>query len=52
MKNRLTPYAAGWLTLLVSMGVATEAEVLEARRRVALAVIDELERRRKKKRKK
>lgn len=46
MKNRLTPYAAGWLTLLVSMGVCTEAEARAAQMRVAQAAIDELHERR------
>lgn len=46
MKNRLTPYAAGWLTMLVSMGIATEAEARAAQMRVAQAAIDELHERR------
>lgn len=46
MKNRVTPYAAGWLTLLVSMGIATEAEARAAQMRVAQAAIDELHKRR------
>jgi len=46
MKNRLTPYAAGWLTLLVSMGVATDVEARAAQMRVAQAAIDELHERR------
>lgn len=46
MKNRLTPYAAGWLTLLVSMGVCTEVEARDAQMRVAQAAIDEMHRRR------
>jgi hypothetical protein len=53
-KNRLHDYEAGWLTLLVSMRVATEAQVKEAWRRVAQKGIDDLnerqERRRAKKR--
>lgn len=39
-KNRLHDYEAGWLTLLVSMRVATEAEVKEAWRRVVQQGID------------
>ena len=42
MKNRLTPYAAGWLTMLISMGIATEAEARAAQMRVAQAAIDEI----------
>jgi hypothetical protein len=34
-KNRLHDYEAGWLTLLVSMRVATQAQVKEAWCRVA-----------------
>jgi hypothetical protein len=34
-KNRLHPYAAGWLTLLFSMRVATEEEARAAMSRVA-----------------
>lgn len=41
-KNRLHDYEAGWLTRLVEMRVATEAEAREAMRRVAQAAIDEL----------
>jgi hypothetical protein len=44
--NRITPYAAGWLTLLIDMGVASEAEAREARDRIAREAIAELERRR------
>lgn len=39
-KNRLHDYEAGWLTLLVSMKVATEAEVKAAWRRVVQQGID------------
>jgi hypothetical protein len=41
-KNRLHDYEAGWLTLLVSMRVATEAQVKEAWRRVAQKGIDDM----------
>lgn len=46
MKSRLTPYAGGWLTLLVSMGICTEAEARAAQMRVAQEAIDEMHRRR------
>ena len=46
-KNRLHDYEAGWLTLLVEMGVATKQEAHDAMRRVAQAAIDEVEEKRK-----
>lgn len=46
LKNRLHPYEAGWLTLLVQMKVATEAEARAAMQRVANEAIEELEARR------
>lgn len=49
-KNRLHPYEAGWLTLLVEMRVATEQQAREAWRRVAQQGIDELEARRERRR--
>ena len=45
-KNRLHDYEAGWLTLLIEMGVATRQQAHEAMCRVAQAVIDEKESRR------
>jgi hypothetical protein len=42
-KNRLNDYEAGWLTLLIQMGVATRAEAEAAMSRVAQAAIDEME---------
>lgn len=42
-KNRLHDYEAGWLTLLVEMGVATKQEAHDAMCRVAQAAIDENE---------
>ena len=45
-KNRLHDYEAGWLTLLVEMGVATRQEAHDAMCRVAQAAIDEKEARR------
>ena len=50
-KNRLHDYEAGWLTLLVSMRVATEAEVKEAWRRVAQKGIDDMDERKARQRK-
>ena len=47
--NRLTPYEAGWLTMLVSQQICTEAEAREAMNRVARAAVDEMERLRKEK---
>ena len=49
-KNRLHDYEAGWLTLLISMGVATRKEAHDAMCRVAQAAIDEREARREKRR--
>jgi hypothetical protein len=42
-KNRLHDYEAGWLTLLIEMGMATRAEAEAAMHRVAQAAIDEME---------
>ena len=47
-KNRLHDYEAGWLTLLVEMGVATEKQAHDAMRRVAQAAIDEMNEQREK----
>ena len=49
-KNRLHDYEAGWLTLLVSMRVATEGEAKEAWRRVAQKGIDDMNERRERRR--
>jgi len=49
-KNRLHDYEAGWLTLLVEMGVATKQEAHDAMCRVAQQGIDELESRRERRR--
>jgi len=46
MPSRLTPYEAGWLTMLVKAGICTEAEAREAMHRVAQAAVDELNARR------
>lgn len=47
-KNRLHDYEAGWLTLLLNMGVADEKELREAQSRVAQSAIDEMHHRREK----
>jgi hypothetical protein len=49
-KNRLHDYEAGWLTLLVEMGVATKQEAHDAMCRVAQAAIDEANERRERRR--
>jgi hypothetical protein len=41
--NRLHGYEAGWLTLLLQMGVASEAELREAQARVARTAIERME---------
>ena len=50
-KNRLHDYEAGWLTLLVEMGVATKKEAHAAMCRVAQAAIDKADKRRVRRRK-
>jgi hypothetical protein len=45
-KNRLHDYEAGWLTLLVEIGVATKEQAHDAMCRVAQQAIDKLEARR------
>lgn len=50
MKNRITPYEAGWLSMLVARGIASEAEAREAMNRVAQDALAEIERLRVKKR--
>lgn len=45
-KNRLHDYEAGWLTLLVEMGVASVPEARAAMTRVAQKAIDEMNERR------
>lgn len=49
-KNRLHDYEAGWLTLLLQMGVAEENALREAQCRVAQAAIDEMNERRQRRR--
>lgn len=50
MNNRITPYEAGWLSMLVERGIATQAEAEAAFRRVCDEAVKELERRAKEKR--
>ena len=49
-KNRLHDYEAGWLTLLVEMGVATKQQAHDAMCRVAQAAIDDMHERRERRR--
>jgi hypothetical protein len=42
LKNRLHDYEAGWLTLLLKMGVADEKDLRDAQNRMAQAAIDEM----------
>jgi hypothetical protein len=49
-KNRLHDYEAGWLTLLLRMGVASEKALQEAQNRVAQQAIDDMNERREKRR--
>jgi hypothetical protein len=50
LKNRLHDYEAGWLTLLLKMGVAGEKDLQDAQNRVAQAAIDETNQKREKRR--
>ena len=47
-KNRLHDYEAGWLTLLVSMGIATKTQAEAAMWRIAQKAVDDVEERREK----
>lgn len=49
-KNRLHDYEAGWLTLLVEMGVATKQQAHDAMCRVAQQAIDDVNERRERRR--
>ena len=49
-KNRLHDYEAGWLTLLLKMGVATEKQAHDAMCRIAQKAIDDMEARRERRR--
>jgi hypothetical protein len=48
--NRLHDYEAGWLTLLIQMGVATEKQANDAMCRVAQQAIDDMNDRRERQR--
>ena len=50
-KNRLHDYEAGWLTLLVEMGVATKKEAHDAMYGVAQAAINKANERQERRRK-
>ena len=50
LKNRLHDDEAGWLTLLLKMGVADEKDLRDAQNRVAQAAIDEMNEKREKRR--
>ena len=50
-KNRLHDYEAGWLTLLINMGVATKQEAHDAMCRVAQSAIDQSNKKRAQQRK-
>lgn len=50
MTNRITPYEAGWLQMLLDRGLADEKDLREAQARVARAAVDELLARRAKRR--
>ena len=41
-RNRLHPYEAGWLTLLLAMRIAGERELRAAQTRVAQAALDRM----------
>ena len=51
VKNRIHGYEAGWLTFLISQGIASEEAAREAMNRTAQAALDELARRRELKKK-
>jgi len=44
VKNRLTPYEAGWLTFLVDRQIASEADCRAAMNRLAQEALDEFNR--------
>jgi hypothetical protein len=46
MTSRVTPYEAGWLQFLVDSGLASRRDAEAAMQRVAVAAIEEMERRR------
>ena len=52
LKNRIHDYEAGWLTLLLKMGVAGAKDLQDAQNRVAQAAIDETNQKREQRRSK
>ena len=42
MTNRITPYEAGWLSMLVRRGICSEKDAREAQDRVACEAVEEL----------
>ena len=52
MTNRITPYEAGWLQMLLDRGLAGEKDLREAQARVAQDAVRELQARAAKRRKK
>lgn len=52
MTNRIHDYEPGWLSFLVERKLADREDALAAQRRVAIAAIEELERRRRLKKRK
>jgi hypothetical protein len=49
-RNRLHDYEAGWLTLLLQMGVAEARDLRAAQNRVAQAALEEMQARRERRR--
>jgi hypothetical protein len=48
--NRITPYESGWLSLLLQMRAASEADLRAAQARVAQEAVEEIEKRRREQR--
>ena len=51
MKNRITQYEAGWLSMLLDTGLATREELIAAQNRIAQAALEEIEKEQKRRRK-
>ena len=51
MRNRITQYEAGWLSMLLDNGLATREELIEAQNRIAQAALEEIEKEQKRRRK-
>ena len=51
MKNRITQYEAGWLSMLLDKGLATKEELIAAQNRIAQAALEEIEKEQKRRRK-